>query len=246
MAQFVEKLKGQLPREVTIAQEIDENKLKQALEESVRKTFEEKFRPVETELRRQIDDMKRTAEQKVTQMRQSQETEQKRVTDMFTGLKAQQEEQTQLVNAITGVVQQKQQQLVASQGELRGKVDVLRENVERLYREAYQLQSEISARKQKAAICSELTSIGRFVKFQVQNKKQYYLENVCLRFTNDQLTHDSTPLQFVQPQEGPVGIPSQQTVEMKAELPDLPPNATYQVCLVMNGVEISNAVQFAI
>lgn len=240
MQEFLDNQLSLLPRQLRIAQIVDQTALQNGLQQSQKELFEQTFRPVEGKMKRDVEEMKKAAEAKVAEIRRAETAGLQELEGLKGQIQAQMDNQERLVGEIARVVEEKSTALATSHHQARTDIYEMRQTVAGLKQSTETLSTLIQKKQIKAEIKGEIDNPGGDrVKFQVLNKKMYCLDHSVLRLFNsyDQSVYWSQEIVPV--------IPGHAQLEVSALLPeDFPPNVDYDVAIWMNGKVISNSVQY--
>lgn len=240
MQRFLDNQLSTVPRELTVAQVLDLPALQQSLQQTLQESFEQQYRPVDAKIKQEIEEMGKTAERKVAEIRGVQQGKLRELEELKGKMRESQQNQDQFVGEIERIVGEKGLGITLSHNQAREEIRQMHEKIAECSQIARQLFSDIERKKIKAEIRGEIdVGGGDQVTFEVNNRKIYCLEDCVLRF----LGPDGNP--YFSGVIEPV-VPGYQKATVTAQLPaDLAPNNTYQVAIWKNEAVISNFVSFA-
>jgi hypothetical protein len=239
MQRFLDNQLNTVPRELTVAQVLDLPALQQSLQQTLQESFEQQYLPVDAKIKREIEEMGKTAERKVVEIRALQEGKLRELDELKGKMRESQQNQDQFVGEIERIVGEKGFGIAQSHNQAREEIRQMHEKIAECSQIARNLFSEIERKQFKAEIRGEIeVGGGDQVTFNVNNRKIYCLEDCVLRF----LGPDGNP--YYSGVIEPV-VPGYQQANVSAQLPaDLAPNNIYQVAIWKNETVISRSVPF--
>lgn len=239
MKRFLDTQLSTIPSELTIAQVLDLPALQQTLQQTLQDSFEQQYRPLEGKIKREIEEMGKTAERKVGEIGTLLEGKRTELEGLKGKMRESQQSQTQFIGEIERIVCEKGNQMAQSYNQAREEISQMHDQVLKMDQDARNLYFEIEKRKMKAEIQGEIdTEGGDKVTFVLNNRKMYSLEGCLLQFSGS----DGNTLYSgtIEP-----AVPGYQTAKVLAQLPDnFTPNIEYSVAVWRNNTVISNSVPF--